>query len=179
MSTAYVARNGFPFSTLSFIPSSGFLCLLVLVSVWLLSRPPPPPSSILRNHQGKKEKKKKKKKQRGWKGQSTGWPLIHDSALKFSAFKSNCPASRSKRCHSPAPGHSMSPASFEGLTRIFLSCQGRVMGAKENRGEQRSPHSQISPGCAALNWVIKEAAKAGTSEATNPNTSLTFQSLLL
>lgn len=51
------------------------------------------------------------------------------------------------------------------------------MGAKENRGVQRSPHSQISPGCATLNWVIKEAAEAGTTKATNPNTSLTFKSL--
>lgn len=36
------------------------------------------------NHQGKKE----------WKGEVTGWPLIHDSALKNSAFKSNCPVWR-------------------------------------------------------------------------------------
>lgn len=159
-------------ATLSFIPSSDFLCLLVLVSVFGCFLNP-----LLRPQKPSRRKRKEKKKKGGWKGQSTGWPLIHDSALKFSAFKSNCPASRSKKCHSPAPGHSVSPASFEGLTRIFLSCQGRVMGAKENRGVQRSPHSQISPGCATLNWVIKEAAEAGTTKATNPNTSLTFKSL--
>lgn len=83
------------------------------------------------------------KKGGGWKGQSAGWSLIHDSAfkvrlqIKLSSFKE-------QRCHSPAPGHLMSPTSFEGLTHIFLSCQERVMGAKENRGVQRSPHSQIS-----------------------------------
>lgn len=38
----------------------------------------------------------------------------------------------------PAPGHAVSPTSFEGLMHIFLSCQGRVMGAKEYRGAQRS-----------------------------------------
>lgn len=57
--------------------------------------------------------------------------------IKLSGFKE-------QRCHSPAPGHSMSPASFEGLMRIFLSCQGRVMGAKENGRAQRSSHSQIT-----------------------------------
>lgn len=172
MSTAYVGRNGFPFSH-TLIHSQQRLSLFVGVGFgfWLLSQPPPPSTETI------KAKKKRKKEKGGWKGQSTGWPLIHDPALKFSAFKSNCPASRSKKCHSPAPGHSVSPASFEGLTRIFLSCQGRVMGAKENRGVQRSPHSQISPGCATLNWVIKEAAEAGTTKATNPNTSLTFKSL--
>lgn len=32
------------------------------------------------------------------------------------------------------PGRSVSPASLQGLTGILLSCQGRVMGAKANRG---------------------------------------------
>lgn len=41
------------------------------------------------------------------------------------------------------PGRSVSPASFQGLTRILLSCQGRVMGAKANREQQRSANSQI------------------------------------
>lgn len=74
------------------------LCLLMLVRFVL---PSPHPTHTHTNHQGKKE----------WKGQVTGWPLIHDSALKNSAFKSNCPAwravgaaavPRAARCHRAA-----------------------------------------------------------------------------
>lgn len=52
--------------------------------------------------------------------------------------------------------------------RIFLSCQGRVMGAKEYRGAQGSPHSQISRVFEILNCVIVEA---GNTNFPSPNTS--------
>lgn len=58
----------------SFIHSQlWLLCLLMLVRFVLLSQHPTYTHTHTRtNHQGKKE----------WKGRVTGWPLIHDSALK-------------------------------------------------------------------------------------------------
>lgn len=159
-------------ATLSFIPSSDFLCLLVLVSVFGCFLNP-----LLRPQKPSRRKRKEKKK----KGDEKANPLADHWSM--TQLWNSLPSNQIVRLQGARsatvlpPGHSVSPASFEGLTRIFLSCQGRVMGAKENRGVQRSPHSQISPGCATLNWVIKEAAEAGTTKATNPNTSLTFKSL--
>lgn len=131
------------------------LCLLVLVRFCsALSKPSTTP--IHTNRQGKK--KKRMKRPSHWLT-TDPWLSFENLCLqiKLSGFKE-------QRCHSPAPGHSMSPTSFEGLTRIFLSCQGRVMKAKENRGVQRSPHSQISRVFEILNWVMKEAAIDGLTK---------------
>ncbi len=105
---------------------------------------------------------KAKKKKKGWKGH---W-LTTDPWLSFENLRLQIKLSgfKEQRCHSPAPGHSMSATSFEGLTCIFLSCQGRVMGAKENRGAQRSSHSQIARLFEILNCVIKEAAHDGITK---------------
>lgn len=80
---------------------------------------------IQNNHQGKKKKKAK--------------PLA-DCWSMTQLWKSPPPNQivRLQGGEVPAPGHAVSLTSFEGLMHIFLSCQGRVMGAKEYRGAQRS-----------------------------------------
>lgn len=123
----------------SFIPSSDFFVCWCWSGFAAFSTPPtltPKHTLTHRNHQGKKKKKRMKR--------PSHW-LTTDPWLSFEnlRFQIKLSGLKGQRCRSPALGHSMSPASLEGLTCIFLSCQGRVMGAKENRGVQRSSHSQI------------------------------------
>lgn len=119
------------------------LCLLMLVRFLLLF-----PMARTHTHTHTetlkpsrvKEEEKKKRMKRPSHSQTTDPWLSFENlrlAVKLSGLEGG------QRWRSPAPGRSVSPASLQGLTRIFLSCQGRVMGAKENRGAQRSAHSQI------------------------------------
>lgn len=92
--------------------------------VRLFSQPPP---SICRS-----KKEKGMKRPSHWLT-TDPWLGIENLCLqiKLSGFKE-------QRCHSPAPGRSVSLTGFQRLTRIFLSCQGRVTRAKDYRGAQRS-----------------------------------------
>lgn len=89
MSTAYVGRNGFPFSH-TLIHSQQRLSLFVGVGFgfWLLSQPPPPSTQTI------KAKKKRKKEKRGMKRPihwltTDPWPSFEILCLqiKLSGFK--------------------------------------------------------------------------------------------
>lgn len=107
------------------------LCLLILVRFVL------PSSHPTQTHTHKPLRKKGMKRPSHW--------LTTDPWLSFEklCFQIKLSGLKGGRCHSRAPGRLVSQSSLEGLTCIFLSCQRRVMGVKENRGVQRSSGPQI------------------------------------
>lgn len=68
---AHLRANATQWDQIMIYSQQWLLCLLILVR-FVLPSSHPTHKHTQTNHQGKKE----------WKGQVTGWPLIHDSALK-------------------------------------------------------------------------------------------------
>lgn len=107
------------------------LCLLILVR-FVLPSSHPTHKHTHTNHQGKRNEKAK--------SLADHWSMTQLWKLGFQIKLSSL---KGRRGHSRAPGRPVSQSSLEGLTCIFLSCQRRVMGVKENRGVQRSSGPQI------------------------------------
>lgn len=84
--------------------------------------------------------------------------LTTDPWLSFESLRSQIKLCGLKgpRCHSAARGHSMSLTSSEGLTRIFLSCQGRVMGGKEKTEGSWGHLTHKYRAFEILNWDKKD-----------------------
>lgn len=108
------------------------LCLLILVRFVLPSSHP--------THKHTHTQIIKEKRNEKAKSLADHWSMTQLWKLSFQIKLSGL---KGRRGHSRAPGRPVSQSSLEGLTCIFLSCQRRVMGVKENRGVQRSSGPQI------------------------------------
>lgn len=95
-----------------------------------------------------------------------GWPLIHDSALKVSAFKSNCPASRRRAAAVLPRANSMSPGQLWEVNTHFSQLSRTCDGGKRTQRSTEVTALHISGGFEILNCVIKEAENTSSTNTT-------------
>lgn len=98
------------------------------------------------------------------KGKATRWLLIHDSALKVSTSKSNCPASRRRGA---CPGPCSVTDQLWGVNAHFSQLSGTCDGGERIQRSTEVTALQISRAFEILNCVIKEGENTNFPKANN------------
>lgn len=139
-------RKSYPEGPHSFIPSSDFFVCWCWSGSAVFSTPTNPPYTHTHTIKGRKKKKK------GWKGQVTGWPLIHDSALKISALSNQIVQLEGAEGPQSCPGPLNVTSQLRGVNMHFSQLSRTCDGVK---GKQRSTEFIIESLKYWLGWWKK------------------------